>query len=110
MGLGSAPFVVEAGQLRFEPQPVLADWLFTSQASGGFAANSFGFKLFGHTWVVYNNPKRLNTFGVDAVAPVAFELNYADETRQTHTGDSLPEPLAHALRDGKLQSLVIALG
>jgi hypothetical protein len=110
MGLGSAPFVVEAGQLRFEPQPVLADWLFTSQASGGFAVNSFGFKLFGHTWVVYNNPKRLNTFGVDAVAPVAFELNYADETRQTHTGDSLPEPLAHALRDGKLQSLVIALG
>ncbi|NCS62348.1 MAG: hypothetical protein GW790_12980, partial [Rhodoferax sp.] len=36
MGLGAAPFVVEAGELRFKPQPVLADWLFTSQASGGF--------------------------------------------------------------------------
>jgi hypothetical protein len=58
MGLGATPFVVDAGELRFKPQPVLADWLFTHQASGGFPANSFGFKLFGHTWVVYNNPKR----------------------------------------------------
>ncbi|NCP83083.1 MAG: hypothetical protein GW826_12410, partial [Rhodoferax sp.] len=110
MGLGAAPFVVEAGELRFKPQPVLADWLFTSQASGGFAANSFGFKLFGKTWVVYNNPKRQNTFGQDAVAPVAFELTYAEGTTQTHTGDSLPEPMAGDLRDGKLQNLVITLG
>jgi hypothetical protein len=110
MGLGAAPFVVEAGELRFKPQPVLADWLFTSQASGGFTANSFGFKLFGHTWVVYTNPKRQNTFGTGAVSPVAFELTYADGTKQTYTGESLPEPLARDLRDGKLQSLVIALG
>jgi hypothetical protein len=110
MGLGAAPFVVEASELRFKPQPVLADWLFTNQASGGFAANSFGFKLFGHTWVVYSNPMRQNTFGQDAVSPVAFELAYADGETQTHTGDSLPEPLARDLRDGKLRSLVIALG
>ncbi len=110
MGLGAAPFVVEAGELRFKPQPVLADWLFTSQSSGGFAANSFGFKLFGHTWVVYTNPKRQNTFGQDAVSPVAFELTYCDGTTNAHAGDSLPEALARDLRDGKLQSLVIALG
>jgi hypothetical protein len=110
MGLGSAPFVVEAGQLQFKPKPVLADWMFTSQATGGFAANCFGLKLFGHTWVVYNNPRRQNTFGHDAVQPVAFELTYADGTKQTHTADSLPEPLARHLRDGKLQSLVITLG
>jgi hypothetical protein len=110
MGLGAAPFVVAAGELRFRPQPVLADWLFTGQAIGSFGANSFGFKLFGHTWVVYKNPKRLSTFGADAVSPVAFELNYADGSTQTHTGDSLPEPLARDLRLGKLQSLVIALG
>jgi hypothetical protein len=110
MGLGAAPFVVEAGELRFKPQPVLADWLFTSQVSGGFDANSFGIKLFGHTWVVYNNPKRQSTFGPGSVSPVAFELTYADGTTQTHTGDWLPEPLARDLRDGKLQSLVIVLG
>lgn len=110
MGLGAAPFVVEAGELRFKPRPVLIDWLFTLDARDGFAVNSFGFKLFGHTWVVYNNPKRHNTFGVDAVAPVAFELRYADGSTQTHMGDSLPWPLACDLRDGKLQSLVITLG
>jgi hypothetical protein len=110
MGLGAAPFVVDAGELRFKPQPVLAYWLFTTEASGRFAEDSFGFKLFGQTWVVYNNPKRQSTFGEGAVAPVAFELNYADGTTHTHTGDSLPEPLAHDLRDGKLQSLVITLG
>ncbi len=110
MGLGAAPFVVEAGELRFKPQPVLADWLFTSQPSGGFAADSFGFKLFGQTWVVYSNPQRRRTFGADAVAPVAFGLSYTDSSTQTHTGDSLPDPLARDLRDGKLQSLVITLG
>lgn len=110
MGLGAAPFVLEEDELRFKPRPVLADWLFTSQASGGFAANSFGFKLFGYTWVVYRNPKRQNTFGPGLVFPVAFELTYADGTTQTHAGDWLPEPLARDLRDGKLQSLVIALG
>jgi hypothetical protein len=110
MGLGAAPFVVDAGELRFKPRPVLAEWLFTSQASGGFAANSFGFKLFGHTWVVYSNPKRQDTFGAEAVTPVAFELTNADGAKQAHIGHSLPEPLARDLRDGKLQSLVITLG
>jgi len=109
MGLGAAPFVVDAGELRFKPRPVLADWLFTSDVSGGFAANSFGFKLFGKTWVVYNNPKRKNTFGSGAAAPVTFDLSYLDGTTTTHDGSSLPEPLAKDLRDGKLQSVVIAL-
>jgi hypothetical protein len=102
--------VVEGGELRFKPQPVLADWLFTSQASSGFEANSFGFKLFGHTWVVYSNPKRQSTFGLAAVAPVAFELTYADGSTRTQTGASLSESLARDLRDGKLQSVVITLG
>jgi hypothetical protein len=110
MGLGAAPFVFEAGELRFKPRPVLADWLFTIQTSGSFAANSFGFKLFGYTWVVYNNPKRQNTYGPDAVAPVAFELHYVDGTKQAHTGDFLPELLVRDLRECKLQSLVIELG
>jgi hypothetical protein len=110
MGLGAAPFVVEAGQLLFKPKPVLADWMFTSQATAGFAANSYGFKLFGHTWVIYNNPRRQNTFGHDAVQPVAFELTYADGTKQARTADSLPEPMARDLRNGNLQSLVITLG
>ncbi len=110
MGLGAAPFCLVGGVLRFAPQPVLADWLFTTTPTAGFAADSFGFKLFGHTWVVYSNPGRQNTFGPGAVAPVRFELNYVDGNRQLHQGRWLPKDLALNLRDGKLSSLVIGLG
>jgi len=110
MGLGAAPFRVVDGALRFEPQPVLGDWLFTAQPTGGFGPDSFGFKLFGSTWVVYDNPTRRATFGPGAVAPVSFELRFADGTRATHAGGWLPEQPALALRDGQLHSLVIHLG
>jgi hypothetical protein len=109
MGLGAAPFRVVDGALRFEPRPVLADWLFTTQPAGGFGPDSFGFKLFGSTWVVYDNPKRRATFGPDAVAPVSFDLHFAAGHRATHAGAWLPETLALALRDGQLHSLVVRL-
>ncbi len=109
MGLGAAPFRVVDGALRFEPRPVLADWLFTTQPTGGFGADCFGFKLFGATWVVYDNPTQRATFGPGAVAPVSFELNFANGGRATHAGAWLPEPLALALRYGQLRSLVVTL-
>ena len=109
MGLGATPFRVVDGALRFEPRPVLADWLFTSAPTSGFGPDSFGFKLFGSTWIVYDNPKRRATFGPGAVAPVAFELHFADASRATHAGGWLPESLALRLRDGQLLSVVIRL-
>ncbi len=109
MGLGRAPFRQQEGALRFEPQPVLADWLFTNQAADGFAADSFGFKLFGKTWVVYRNPARRNTFGAGAVAPVSYALQYADGTQVAHDGSWLPESMAHDLREGRLARLDILL-
>lgn len=109
MGLGATPFKVVDGALRFEPQPVLADWLFTTQPTAGFGANSFGFKLFGQTWVVYDNPQRRATFGPQAVVPVSFELRYADGSQTSHRGGSLPTEQALALRDGRLSSVLIRL-
>lgn len=109
MGLGATPFQIEGGALRFAPAPVLADWLFTKQPTDGFAADCFGFKLFGHTWVVYSNPSRKNTYGPDAATPIAFELSYADGQQVTHTGAWLPEGLALDLRQGHLASLLITL-
>jgi hypothetical protein len=110
MGLGKDPFQMVDGALRFVPQPSLADWLFTTQEAEGFAPDSFGFKLFGHTWVVYSNPRRGNTYGSMAVAPLGFALNYLDGRQCEHAGDHLPEALALDLRNGQLQSLVINLG
>ncbi len=109
MGLGGAPFRVVDGALRFEPRPTLADWLFTTRPEQGFGAGSFGFKLFGTTWVVYDNPLRRPTFGPGAVSPVAFDAHGSDGSRRTHAGPWLPEDLASDLRDGKLASLVIRL-
>ncbi len=109
MGLGATPFRVVDAALRFEPCPTLADWLFTTQPSGGFGAGCFGFKLFGQTWVVYDNPAGRSTFGADAVAPVAFELRYADGRRLAHAGRWLPEALALDLRESRLDSLLIRL-
>lgn len=110
MGLGAHPFQMVNGALRFAPRPSLTDWLFTTQETEGFAPDSFGFKLFGHTWVVYHNPRRGNTYGSTAVAPLGFALNYLDGRQCEHAGDQLPEALALDLRNGQLKSLVITLG
>jgi len=110
MGLGAAPFRLVEDKLRFEPQPILADWLFTSDSEGDFKANSFGFKLFGQTWIIYENPNRRATYGPDAVAPVRFELYFKDGKRQTHSGKWLTESMALSLRECQLSRLVIYLG
>jgi len=110
MGLGAAPFRLVEDKLRFEPQPTLAEWLFTSVPEGDFKANSFGFKLFGQTWIVYENPNRRSTFGPDAVVPLRFDLYFKDGTKQTHSGKWLTESMALSLRECRLSKLVICLG
>lgn len=109
MGLGAAPFRLVEGALRFEPHPTLAEWLFTGEAVNSFSANSFGFKLFGQTWIVYENPTRQATFGTDAVTPIGFDLHYKDGRRQTHRGKWLPEDMALSLREYQISKLVIRL-
>jgi hypothetical protein len=110
MGLGPAPFRIEGGALRFEPRPVLADWLFTTDPASRFGAGSFGFKLFDRTWVIYRNPERRSTFGDGAVAPVGFDLQHADGTRSSHAGAWLPQAQAQALRAGDIASVLVRLG
>ena len=110
MALGAAPFRVVDGELRFEPKPVLADWLFASKAADGFAAHTFAVKLFGSTWVVYDNPRRKSTFGVGAVSPKSFTATYRDGRTVAQAGACLPAVLARDLRDGALDRLTIALG
>jgi len=75
----------------------------------GFGANSFGFKLFGRTWIVYDNPGRRATFGLGAVAPVSFELHDDDGRVRNHAGPWLPQDMAAELRAAKLSRLVIRL-
>ncbi len=109
MGLGGAPFRLVEGSLRFEPHPTLDKWLFTTVAGDGCDAHSFAFKLFGQTWIVYQNPARCATFGPGAVTPARFDLHYLDGSLKTHHGSWLPAALALSLRDYQLSRLVIHL-
>ena len=110
MGLGGAPFRMQAGELRFVPEPVLADWLFTGSDDTEHGTDQFGFGLFSATKVVYHNPQKQSTFGPGAVKPVAFEMVWADGYGEHHEGSFLAQTHAHALREGKLKKLVITLG
>lgn len=109
MGLGPAPFRIVDGALRFEPRPVLADWMFTSVPTAERRAGSFGLLLFGSTWLVYDNPSRRGTFGDGAVAPAFFTLHYRDGTVHRHGGSHCPASLALDLRAGKMHTVTVEL-
>ncbi len=109
LGLGARPFRWDHGDLRFEPEPTLARELFTKSADGDFAKDTFGFKLFGKTWVIYHNPSRKDTYAGRGLRPARYLLRYDDGRDLTHEGNALPDALSRDLRDGKLARLTIEL-
>jgi len=109
MGLGEQPFHYAQGQLRFEPAPLLAKWLFTTKADGDFGKDTFGLKLFGKTWLVYHNPSKRDTYAGAGLKPATYVLRYDDGREIVHEGAYLPEALARDLRDGKLQRITVEL-
>jgi hypothetical protein len=108
MGLGSQPFQFHHGELRFEPRPTLAGWLFQPKA-GKLGKDTFGFKLFGKTWIVYHNPGRKNTYGEKTLLPKRYRIQYTDGKEANHEGQFLPNPYADDLRRGKLARVTIDL-
>jgi hypothetical protein len=109
MGLGPQPFQWSEGELRFEPRPVLAGWLFSQKARGIFGKDSFGLKVLGRTWIVYRNPGRKNTYGLNAPIPRRFMLSYTSGEEVLHEAPYLPHALARDLRSGRLDKAVIDL-
>jgi len=109
MGLGDKPFRIVEGALRFEPKPTIARWLFTTKAENGFDKNTFALKLFGKTWLVYQNPSRQNTFSGKGLTPVRYRLLYDNGREAVHEGAYLPEAQARELRDGMLARVTIEL-
>jgi hypothetical protein len=110
MALGSQPFRWKEGQLRFEPTPTLAKWLFASDGDEKFGKNTFGIKLFGKTWIVFHNPSQRDTFVGKGLHPINYRLLYEDGRDTVHKGQYLPDGPSRDLRDGKLQSVTIELG
>jgi len=109
MGLGSQPFQLVDGQLRFEPRPTIAGWLFEHKAGGGFEKNTFGFKLFGRTWIIYHNPSQRDTYGDKPLGLKRYRLRYPSGQELIQEGAYLPEARAQELRAGKLDRVTIDL-
>jgi hypothetical protein len=110
MGLGAQPFRWENNELRFQPEPTLASWLFSPKATADFPRDSFAFKFLTRTWIIYHNPARRDTFGTRRLAPLRYRLAYADGQEAIHEGPFLAGRPAHDLRDGRLARLTIDLG
>jgi hypothetical protein len=116
--LGSAPFVLEDGELRFRPAPALAGSFFTTQAQRvqpfdaeeSIASGSAVCTLWGSTLLVYLNPARRDTFGPDGVRPVGYLLHARDGSARAVEGRYLAATDAEALRAGRLRRVDVMLG
>ena len=109
MGLGAKPFEWVKGELRFSPAPVLAGWLFEAKPVDGFEKDTFGFKVFGGTWIVYRNPGRRDTYAGKGLAPSSYRLVARDGREEVVEGRFLNGRLAHDLREGRLARVTIHL-
>ena len=116
--LGGAPFVMEDGELLFQPVPALAGSLFTTQAQcvepfgteESLATGSAVCTLWGTTLLVYLNPARRDTFGPGGVRPVGYVLHARDGSTRAVEGRHLGAPDAEALRAGGYRRVDVLLG
>ncbi len=116
--LGSSPFVVEDGELRFRPEPTLSGSFFTMQAhcakpfdtEESIASGSAVCTLWGSTLLVYLNPARRDTFGPDGVRPVGYLLHARDGSTRAVADRQLGAADAEALRVGRLRRIDVMLG
>lgn len=115
--LGAQPFIIVDGELRFQPAPLLAAAMFTGQAqtvelSGSeqpLPADSAAFTIFGGTLLVYHNPQRRDSYGVDGVQPWRYCLTAGDGRQRLVEAAYLQGELADGLRRGNWQRLDVDL-
>jgi hypothetical protein len=121
MSFGARPFRWENGSLLLEFDPVLAPWMFTSEAcertmhgaDGAqhtlhFDADTYSALFLGHTMVTYHNPMRLPTFGEDRAVVKSMTLDYGDRVIE-HNGSVLRGELAEDVRDGRITRILLDL-
>lgn len=121
MNLGRRPFAFESNELVFSPSPALQGALFTDGPrdiefnfrSGNrkvtLGSGSYAFSLFEHTLVIYENPRREDTFGHSGAKPVRYEVSYKDGKSNTVESAVLGEPYTKDLRSGAIEIIRILL-
>ena len=111
INMGLKPFVMKDNQLTLTFAPLLAEWMFTQKESGQFAANTYAFKLFAKTLVVYHNPLRQKTYGPKAVGATKIILTYSEKNRKIEFNGSIVKgSVAEDIRNGLFSRIDIILG
>ncbi|NQT21843.1 MAG: hypothetical protein HQ579_00210, partial [Candidatus Omnitrophica bacterium] len=117
MNLGETPFTLVNGKLSFKPEPVLRKDLFTKNSQNiefyfkngkkkvKLPKDSYAFSIFTNTLLIYNNPKKKNTFGKNAVRVLQFTVREISGKESVVEGPYLKEPFASALREGRIDSI-----
>jgi hypothetical protein len=111
--VGPQPFYVEQNHLRFRVRPTLPGGWFTlhnttlrwQEANVEIPAGCFAGALLGSTLLVYHNPARRDTFGLNAVAPTRYVLDNATQI----DGDTLDEDVATRLRNREIRRMDVYL-
>ncbi len=99
---GDKPFFMENDTLCFQLKPVLPEWLFDDN-------NEICFTLLGKIPVTYQNPKRKNTYGNNAVCIKQLRVVHNNEEIIVE-GGKIEGLLAHDIRDSKASLIIAVLG
>ena len=102
MMTGGKPFKLEKGELVCQLSPSLPSWMF---AENGEVTCTF----LGTCEIKYLNPKRLNTYGDDAVLPVEYTLTYSDGESLVLYGETIKGTHVEDIRNGKVTKMTVKL-
>ncbi|MDD5069771.1 MAG: hypothetical protein PHV17_03490, partial [Candidatus Omnitrophica bacterium] len=115
--LGKKPFFIDTNRgLCFKVEPVLKASLFTTKKSTVFVdgkavvleKNTFCYKLFSRTLVVYHNPNRRDTFfSKSKTTPAAIEriVLTVDGKKQTVNASVISSPLSYRVRRAEVERI-----
>lgn len=112
MMAGPRPFFVDdEDRLKLKLEPKLPEWLFTTTektcrgSNSPIPEDSVAFKFLGRCLVVYNNPRRKNTFGDEAASIKSLRLTFDDGHVATVEGDTLDSSFALDVREGRVKRI-----
>jgi hypothetical protein len=103
MMTGKGPFRLIGGQLAFQLEPKMPEWLFDE-------SGEVMFTLLGKTDVTYRNPNRTPTYGPAGASVRSLTLKKASGETVHVEGNSICGQLAEEIRSGAFASILAVLG
>ncbi|WNF38531.1 hypothetical protein RJD24_08970 [Bacillaceae bacterium IKA-2] len=102
MMAGKTPFQVKDSELICQLAPILPSWMFDEN-------DQVLFMFLGVCQITYLNPKRLNTYGEDAVSPVEYTLIYEDGETFIVSDKVINGKHAEDIRSGLVTQITVKL-